>query len=64
MVHQDATHQLCGRGEKVSPALALDFPLPREPHVGFVYQCRGLERVVGPLASQAVPRPAAQLFED
>ena len=64
ILHQDLAHQVSGNPEKVGAILPLRRILARQPHIGFVYQGRALQSVVGAFPLQVIVRQAAQFVVD
>ncbi len=60
VIHQDATHHLGGHCEEVGTIPQVPSPLPHEPQVGFMHQCRRLQGVMRPFVSQVASRKATQ----
>jgi hypothetical protein len=52
VIDEHLAHYLGGDREEVRPAAIVRMILPNQPHVGFVDQGRGLERVTGSLPAQ------------
>ena len=63
-LHQDPPHRPRGHGEEVRAVLPLDSVHIDQTDVGFVDECRGLERVVGALASHVAPGQCVELLVD
>src|SRR5262249_38710113 len=64
MVHQNASHKLCGYGKKLAAALPLGMALRGQLDVGLMYQRGRLQGVVGTLLAQATRRQAVQFVVD
>src|SRR5579871_1023036 len=62
MVHQDAPHQLRRDSEEMCAILPLHARIVHQAHIGFIYQCGGLQAVAGVFPFQVAPRQPPQLF--
>ena len=60
VVHQDSSHQLSGHTEELRAILPARVVLINQFEIGLVDECRGLERVIGPLVTQVAGGDAAQ----
>jgi len=60
VVDEDAAHHLRRDSEEVRPILPPDTLLTEEPEIGFMDQCRRLERVVRALAAKVRGRSASK----
>ena len=54
VVNHDASHQLCGRRDKVAPALPDRLRIIDQPQVGFVENSGGLQGVPGALPAHVM----------
>ena len=52
---------MCGYGKEVRPALPIDSMHIAKPEVGFMDQCRRLERMVGALVAHVTAGDSSQL---
>jgi hypothetical protein len=64
MIYQDSPHQLRRYREEMASVLPVDIVASRKAEIGLVHNRRALQRVIGTLTSQVVPRQAAQFVID